>query len=203
MVPARRAPHPSSSVSSRLEVGMANGGPPQRLDIASALSPTVAAARLGFAIILVATFVWGIWISSEADGLGDWPTRAGSARLLVLSEALLIASRPMPAVWDFLSVTATPIGFAFLLLVRAEALRPTVRARAIANAGLQQRSRWPWLAWEPGFGQWWLPSPDRCGVRSQSRRSRWFWGSRCSCQRPRYAMENRRGASCLTPSRAP
>ena len=115
---------------------MADAGPSPRPNGADALSPTVAAARLGFAIILMATLAWGIWISSETDILRFSPTRAASARMLALGEAVLIGSRPMPAVRDFLSVTATPIGLAFLLLVRAEAPHPTMRARAIANAGL-------------------------------------------------------------------
>ena len=114
---------------------MADAGPLPRPDRARALSPAVASARLGFAIILLATFAWGIWISSETDMLGASSSKPASARTLAFAETRLNPSRPMPAVWDFLSATATPIGFAFLLLVRAEALRPTVRAPAIANAG--------------------------------------------------------------------
>lgn len=103
-------------------------------DGAEALSPTLTTARVGFAVILVATFAWGIWIASGPDTLGVLP-RSATARTLAFGAVRLGYGGPMPAVWDFLSITATPIGFAFLLLVRAEALRPTMHAQAIANAG--------------------------------------------------------------------
>ena len=108
---------------------MANSGPSPRADGASSLSPPVASARLGFAIILVVTFVWGAWTSAERL-FGFLPAQGPALGELLLTHAVW-----MPAFGVFLSATATPAALAFLLLVRAEALRPTARARAIATAG--------------------------------------------------------------------